>query len=58
MFPSDAFKTVPAFGMPHVSEDILKKTKELLDKFQAERTVPVAVDPVVKVPVAVRRSSF
>ena len=36
MFPSDAFKTPSAFGMPGASEDILKKTEELLAKFQAE----------------------
>ena len=34
MFTSDAFKNPEAFGMPGASEDILKKTEELLDRFQ------------------------
>jgi len=66
MFPSDAFKTLPAFGKPGkpgMSEDILKKTEELLARFEAERSavkpvnVPVpaieAPAPVVEAPVEV-----
>jgi opacity protein-like surface antigen len=46
MFTSDAFKNPTAFSLPGGSEDILKKTEELLERFQAKREMAESLESI------------